>query len=455
MSSLLARFSLLSRPGAAPFFLAIFLNATIDLGHKITIQNVIFKVHDGAEQVVLTAIVNALILLPYVLFFIPIGQVANRMPKPILMRITAWASVAMLSLLMFCYSEGWFWLAFSVTFLMSVQSAFYSPAKLGYLKTLFGEKLLPAANGLAQSMAIIGILLGTLLFSIGFESIYSDAAAAMAPLSSKDSVLVQMPPLLFALFALVVLQLWAVYRVPVLDERPAAQVPGAVRPAVQKTAAPITAAHTTAASQQAGYSGATARAILSRRYFLFPILGLALFWTAGQAMLAVFPAYAKAVANIDNTAVIQAILTCTGLGIIVGASIVGRLQRSPYNLSLVPAGIFLMIAGLFAVLFLRSAPLFALLYFALGLASGLLVVPLNAFIQARSSQGNIGSVIATSNLFQNIAMLGMVAVTIAMALAGFSPARLLWVLAITATVAGVMLLAPLKAVSEDSSVARL
>ena len=43
-----------------PYITVVFLNAFVDLGHKIVIQNAIFKSYDGQEQVVLTAIVNGL-----------------------------------------------------------------------------------------------------------------------------------------------------------------------------------------------------------------------------------------------------------------------------------------------------------------------------------------------------------------------------------------------------------
>ena len=50
--------------GLYPYIIVVFLNAFTDLGHKIIIQNTVFKVHDGQTQIILTAIVNALILLP-------------------------------------------------------------------------------------------------------------------------------------------------------------------------------------------------------------------------------------------------------------------------------------------------------------------------------------------------------------------------------------------------------
>ncbi|MGB1110938.1 MAG: hypothetical protein ACPG4N_11315, partial [Gammaproteobacteria bacterium] len=59
----------------------IFLNAFVDLGHKIVIQNTLFKSYDGDTQIILTAVVNALILLPYVMLFTPSGYLADKYPK--------------------------------------------------------------------------------------------------------------------------------------------------------------------------------------------------------------------------------------------------------------------------------------------------------------------------------------------------------------------------------------
>lgn len=425
--------SLLSSPGARPFFLAIFLNAAIDLGHKVTVQNVIFKVYDGAEQVVLTAIVNALILLPYIIFFLPVGAAANALPKPRLMRITACFSALMVCILCLCYWRGWFWPAFSITFAMAIQSAFYSPAKLGYLKVMFAENRLAAANGVAQSLAIIGILVGTLVFSVGFELLFSAAFAQTGEALSKAQVLREMPLLGLALLVLVLVQLIAVFRIPFLEKR------------FQSSAA---AHNELPGSEPAPLPTlSSARQILGRREFLLPMLGLALFWSAGQATLAIFPAFAKQAAGISNTAVIQAVLTCTGLGIIVGAWIVGRVVKSPYRLHTVPVGVVLMLLGLFSVMHLSSAVMYALVYLVLGIASGLLIVPLNAFIQAHSSHANIGSVLATSNLFQNIAMLLVLGATIAVSLYGFSPETLLWAIALLAALAGLALLVPLHKLS--------
>ncbi|HHD84277.1 MAG TPA: hypothetical protein ENK93_05300, partial [Campylobacteraceae bacterium] len=67
--------------GALPYIVVILLNAIVDLGDKIVLQNTIFKVYNGSEQIVLTALVNALILLPFVMFFTPAGFISDRFSK--------------------------------------------------------------------------------------------------------------------------------------------------------------------------------------------------------------------------------------------------------------------------------------------------------------------------------------------------------------------------------------
>ena len=140
---------LLRIAGAWPYLMAIFLNAFVDLGHKIVIQNTIFKSYDGATQVVLTALVNGLILLPFILLFSPAGHIADSTPKVRVLRLSAWAAVAVSLGITAAYYQGWFWLAFAMTLLLAIQSAFYSPAKYGLVKGLFGKPRLAEANGLA------------------------------------------------------------------------------------------------------------------------------------------------------------------------------------------------------------------------------------------------------------------------------------------------------------------
>ena len=157
--------------GLFTFLAVAFLNAFVDLGHKIIIQNTIFKTYDGSELIVWSSIINALILLPFILLFTPTGYISDKYAKNKIMRISAWVAVGITLLITFSYYQGWFWVAFGMTFLLALQSAFYSPAKYGYVKELVGDRRLTQANGLLQAVTTIGILLGTFFFSVFFEKI--------------------------------------------------------------------------------------------------------------------------------------------------------------------------------------------------------------------------------------------------------------------------------------------
>jgi len=132
--------------GFLPFVAVVFLNAFVDLGHKIIIQNTLFKAFEGSAQVLLTAIVNALILLPFVLLFTPSGFLADKFAKNRVMRISAWVAVLLTLGITACYYLGWFWPAFGMTFLLAAQSAIYSPAKYGYIKEIVGKEALATAR---------------------------------------------------------------------------------------------------------------------------------------------------------------------------------------------------------------------------------------------------------------------------------------------------------------------
>ena len=151
------------------YTLALFLNAFTDLGHKIIIQNTIFKIYDGSEQIILTAIVNALILIPFILLFTPSGYLADKYPKNIIMKYSALFAVFITFGITLSYYLGWFYLSFGLTFLLALQAALYSPAKYGYIKELVGVKLLTAGNALVQATTTVAILGGIIFYTVLFE----------------------------------------------------------------------------------------------------------------------------------------------------------------------------------------------------------------------------------------------------------------------------------------------
>ena len=50
------------------FLFVVFCNAFVDVTHKVLLQNIAFKVFDGSTQVIWISIINALIIIPFLLF---------------------------------------------------------------------------------------------------------------------------------------------------------------------------------------------------------------------------------------------------------------------------------------------------------------------------------------------------------------------------------------------------
>ena len=170
--------------GFFPYIIVVFLNAFTDLGHKIIIQNTVFKIYDGQTQIILTAIVNGLILLPFILLFSPSGFLSDKYSKNRVMRLAAWAAVLITLGITWAYYSGAFELAFFLTFILAIQSALYSPAKYGYIKELVGSNYLSLGNGIVQAVTTVAILGGIFVYSIFFENYlenfsYSDTSEVL------------------------------------------------------------------------------------------------------------------------------------------------------------------------------------------------------------------------------------------------------------------------------------
>ena len=146
---------LLKIRGFLPYLAIAFLNASVDLAHKITIQNVLLKSFDGDTLVVLTALVNAMILLPFVFLFSPAGFINDKYSHTKVIRYAAVVGVFISFAIFLSYLAGAFEIAFILTLILAAQSAVYSPAKYGIIKSIVGTEHLGAANGIIQALTIL------------------------------------------------------------------------------------------------------------------------------------------------------------------------------------------------------------------------------------------------------------------------------------------------------------
>lgn len=108
-----------------------------------------------AEQIFASFIPIAFII------FSPIaGFLSDRYSKRNLLFWTIVAQILILGLTIFSLQIQSVILAMSCLFLLSIQSAFFSPAKQGILKELVGKERLATANGMMQMLTMLGILGG-------------------------------------------------------------------------------------------------------------------------------------------------------------------------------------------------------------------------------------------------------------------------------------------------------
>ncbi len=402
---------LLKLKGFLPFILIIFLNAFIDLGHKILIQNTIFKIYDGQEQIILTAIVNGLILLPFILLFSPAGFFSDRYRKPAIMKASATLAVILTLLITLAYYNGWFQFAFAMTFLLAVQSAFYSPAKYGYIKELVGKGELTLANAVVQALTIVAILSGIFLFSVLFEHLLIGV-----DYSNEAEIIQAIAPIGWLLVCCALLELGSTLLLP---------SGGLEQPTLRFEFRQYFAS---------GYLRKNIGRLRSSRVIWLSIIGLSLFWGIAQVVLAAFPAFAKETLGETNTVIIQGLLACNGLGIILGSTLAGSTSRGHIETGLIPIGALGIVTALLLIPGATSATFLGLLFVGLGTAGGLFIVPLNALIQFHAKDSQLGAILAGNNWVQNVVMLGFLSLTVLFATYGLSSIGLFYLLAIVAVI---------------------
>ncbi len=364
------------------YILIVFLNAMTDLGHKIIIQNTIFKSFNGSELIILTAIVNALILLPFIFLFSPSGYLSDKYPKTTIIKVASFIAIIITSLITISYYFGWFWVAFFLTFLLAAQSAIYSPAKYGLIKEMVGSKNIALANGVVQSITIVSILLGAVVYSIFFEYILEDKSI------NPNKILQIIYPLGFLLiFASVVEFILALKLEKIVPKKEINKK--AFKPKLYFNFT---------------YLKHNLNDLFKSKIIWESIIGLSIIWGISQVVLAIFGEFLKSNLEVINTIVAQGLLTLSGIGMIFGSLFSARLSKDFIEIGTIPLGAIGITISLFLLPSLTSLNSIALDIFAFGFFAGLVVVPLNSLIQFFTPIEKLGIILAGNNFIQNLFM---------------------------------------------------
>jgi acyl-[acyl-carrier-protein]-phospholipid O-acyltransferase/long-chain-fatty-acid--[acyl-carrier-protein] ligase len=342
-----------------------------------------------------TTIAFVVFTLPLMLVSLPAGVLADRLSKRTVIILLKAAEVGLMaagSLALLATPAGGGW-ALLVLGLMGAHSALFSPAKYGILPEILPHHRLSAGNGLLEMFSNLAIITGTA--SGGLLLGLVGGATWVAPL------------VLAGLAAVGFAASWTVPRVP------SARAEGGL-------ASTVKSAWT---------------AMRADRVLWLAVLGSVFFWAAlslvGQDLLI----YVKVVLGLsDALSGIPLAVAAAGIG--AGAILAGRLSASKVEYGLLPLGAagFACSALLLGALGPGVAGTLVLMV-PLGVASGLLVVPLNALIQWRSPGERRGAIIALANVFVFGGILAGSLGAGALAHLGFS-ARGILVASAAATIAG-------------------
>lgn len=396
---------LTSVKGFFPYLTIVFLNTFVDIGHKILIQDTIYQSSSSTTYTILSSIINALILLPYVFLFTPSGFIADKFPKQKVLKITAAAAVPLTMMITYSYYLGYFWAAFALTLLLAVQSALNSPAKYGYIKEIFGKENLSQANAVVQTLTIVAILGATFSFTTLFDHYIRQLSSNN--LLNKSLIIQSFAPAGFLLIIFSLFETLMTYRL-------------SPKEAVDPTSS-YKIDHYFKAQHLKTYLQATSQAPA----IFTCIIGLSIFWAVNQVLLATYGAFLKE--HLGNISVIfaQGSMAVAGIGILLGALYAGRASRRFIETGLIPVAALGIALGLFILPHLSNAYAIISLFLIYGFFGGILIVPLNAIIQFNSPRNQTGKIMAANNFLQNCFMVVFLILTVLLSLMGVNSLAIL------------------------------
>jgi len=322
--------------------------------------------------------VSILLILPFVVFAPFAGWLADRFSKRKVIVFALFGQLLGLGLLgCALYAQN---LQFSLAgfFLLSIQSAFLSPAKKGILKELVGTSRLGKAVGYMEMLAMVGILGGAFVGAIAFDHLVVERGGWAAALIICGFVSV------FALASWVIS--WPI---------PETQ---AIR------AKPFRASLFVRHFHDLFY-------LFKYRGLRYAAMGDAWFWGVGSFFYLVLVKLSGevVVGQVGMGSLYGYWFLLVGVGIMLGSLFVAYLNRGRIEIGLSPIGA-LGIPIIYIGLYLAepTAVTFDCFCLSLGFFGALFFVPLNGYLQDQAKEEERGKILAASNLLTQLCGIGLI-----------------------------------------------
>ncbi len=377
------------------FLFVVACNILVDICHKVLLQNIAFKVFDGSTQVVWISIINALIIIPFLLLFTFSGYLSDKYNKRDILVIGGVSSFCLSVLMIIAYHTGNFYFAMLILVLLAVQSAIYSPAKFGIILDIYGKDNLSKGNSSLQALSMIAILFSIASTSYIFENYY--IVNSLENLKTKEELLEAIIPLSYYILPIAFLEMI----VSVLFFR--------------KFQFSFNKNRKLQLDKKAFFKGKllvkNIKLLFLNKVIFLCVIGLSIFWAISQGLLAVFPSFAKQYLQITNVFVINAVLAASGIGIAIGSYIYSKISKHYIEIGTIPFASIGMAITIFLATLIESTTLLFFCFLFFGIFGGLFVVPLNSLIQFNADRKKLGTILAGNNWFHSIGMFLMLCLT--------------------------------------------
>jgi acyl-[acyl-carrier-protein]-phospholipid O-acyltransferase/long-chain-fatty-acid--[acyl-carrier-protein] ligase len=346
-------------------FATQFQGALSDNIFKFLVIFLITSTRPPEERDRLISVALALFALPFVLFSMAGGFLADRFPKRSVIRSVKLVEIGIMGLGALGLYLGQLPLLLTVIFLMSAQSAFFGPSKYGSLPELLPGSRLSWGNGWINFGTFIAIITGGVLGG------WLHKEFSAQPLVSGT-----------LLVALSVFGFFASHSITALP---------AANPTKSFQINPL------------NDLGSHLRTVGRDRVLMLAVAGSVYFWFIGALFgEPTILTYSQDVLKLNETQ-ISLLRACLAIGIGVGSVAAGFLSGRKIEYGLVPLGGFGLAlgAGLLALPG-WTAPHVAVILAGLGFAGGFFIVPLSALIQHRPDPSDKGSIIATNSWLTSV-----------------------------------------------------
>ena len=394
------------------FLFVVFCNVIVDVAHKVFLQNIAFKVFDGSTQVIWVSIINALIIIPFLLLFTVSGYLSDKYNKKNILIYGAVSSFLLSILMVISYLSGNFYFAMGALFLLAIQSAVYSPAKFGLIIDIYGKKNLSNGNAALQAVSIIAILFSIASASFVFENFYN--TNNLAALSTKEELLNAILPLTYYILPVAFLEMVVSFVF------------------LRRVNTTYTKNETLSLNKndllQGKLLSKNIKTISSHDIIFLSVMGLSVFWGISQGLMAVFPSFVKQYLGITDVFIINGVIGASGIGIAIGSLIYSKISKHYIEIGTVPLSVLGMTLMIYVSTVVQTPFLIGMSFLLFGVFGGLFVVPLNALIQFNAKKKVLGTILAGNNWFHSLSMFLMLMMTTTVSYYDLDPLNTLYLI---------------------------